>query len=713
MIERCGDRQRKCDGLKKWPLRFFIESLPVMLQVALLLLACGLCRNMLSVNTSVASTLIGLTGLGAAFFIGIVIAGTSSYACPFQTPASAVLRGPWKRVRCGVFSSGSYLKRVLPRIVRMSKQRVRSLLRRPSLPIDVPLGGIAISKLEPWLKPQDLANIRTTNGNDVRCVSWILRNITDPEALDAAVRLAGMIRWFDGPDVDVPYDLIVTTFEACFDFSGKLYPGSRDRAYYSGRAMVWIHALATHKSGELSPRFHLSRAKLERQGLDPDLRHLLRVSGDADFSYSWARGLLEMGPGHTPSHAQWIPDVLLHYSHVVLSVNPFWYTPWLFSSVHQTNVTTHVVLTRLLAWCAILDSPPTEEALMVQNKSYASSYFALLLLIAPFVRNFMEQILGQLSEAILRGAKGDWNQLGFISQIIPDLAKLEIRLACFTGFAYEWCSAIYENRKGFWHWEDLLFVCLELGFRHLDDRRRTVGIRLTHTEHHRALADVVFESQKAETIADLLHAWTLEGRFSGPADEMVGVCAEHLVGLDDLVPFSPRLRRHTIRFIRIAGYGAFEGAGVEKLIELLNRLCVTLEEMDRKGSWVSLLMDVIRSSEGPQRLSHWYWEHLVEFALLGRRLEFGDDAPKIAQLLVDAQEWEKLECWIGIEWMFLNPKKELEHPTLLLFRHRPGAAQKLEQWMERWSKRRKKDVPEPFRRILTQAHETVQRHDTL
>ena len=27
MIERCGDRQRKCDGLKKWPLRFFIESL--------------------------------------------------------------------------------------------------------------------------------------------------------------------------------------------------------------------------------------------------------------------------------------------------------------------------------------------------------------------------------------------------------------------------------------------------------------------------------------------------------------------------------------------------------------------------------------------------------------------------------------------------------------------------------------------------------------
>ena len=35
VIERCGDRQRKCDGLETWPLHFFVESLPVMLQVAL------------------------------------------------------------------------------------------------------------------------------------------------------------------------------------------------------------------------------------------------------------------------------------------------------------------------------------------------------------------------------------------------------------------------------------------------------------------------------------------------------------------------------------------------------------------------------------------------------------------------------------------------------------------------------------------------------
>ena len=36
MIERYGDRQRKCDGLQKWPFRLFVETLPVMLLLALL-----------------------------------------------------------------------------------------------------------------------------------------------------------------------------------------------------------------------------------------------------------------------------------------------------------------------------------------------------------------------------------------------------------------------------------------------------------------------------------------------------------------------------------------------------------------------------------------------------------------------------------------------------------------------------------------------------
>ena len=63
-----------------------------MLQIALLLLTCGLSRYMWSVNTSVARVIISFTVLGILFYIGIVVAGTSSYECPFQTPASIGLR---------------------------------------------------------------------------------------------------------------------------------------------------------------------------------------------------------------------------------------------------------------------------------------------------------------------------------------------------------------------------------------------------------------------------------------------------------------------------------------------------------------------------------------------------------------------------------------------------------------------------------------------
>ena len=380
MIERCGDRQRKCDGLETWRLHLFIESLPLMLQASLLLLACGLCRNMWSVNASVAYTLIGLTGLGVAFFAAIVIAGASSYACPFQTPASTALRSTWKRVRRGALFPGDQFKRAFSRSVRASKRRVRSLLRRPSLPVVIPLWDVQIQEHKPWLKPKDLATIGTTNTNDVGCVSWILWNITDPEALDAAVRLAGTIRWFDdGTNVELPYDLIVTTFEACFDPAGKLYPGSRDRAYYSGRVMVWIHTFARCKSEEFALRFPLSSAKHEEAGLDPDLGHLLRLNQVGWSDEQHIAQLLTIGPEHTPSHTQWISDVLLRRSWATWSEIDCQVILGWISDAPEAKITIclSVTLNRLLVWCIFLGSPPVEEALKVQNKSYGASWSVL------------------------------------------------------------------------------------------------------------------------------------------------------------------------------------------------------------------------------------------------------------------------------------------------------------------------------------------------
>jgi len=377
MIERCGDRQRKCDGLEKWPLHFFVESLPVMLQAALLLLACGLCRHMWSVNASVAFTLVSLTGLGVVFYVVIVTAGTSSYACPFQTPASISLHGPWKKVRRGIVSSTIRFKRMLSRARRMWNRRVRSLLRRQSLPTTVPLDNIEVHQSEPWMTPKDLSIIRRTNANDVRCVSWILTNITDPEALDAAIRLAGTIRWFDdGINVDPPYDLIASTFKACFDPTKRVYPGLRDRAYYSGRAMVWVHTLAMCKS-ELGNTFPLSETEYVAPGLDHDLEHLLQVNrvASSEVCIVW---LLATNAEHTPSHLQWMLNVLLHLTWANRTALDYEFLLDYISRKRETKTALplNATLNRLLVWCIFLESPVEEGALKIQDKSYDISTFA-------------------------------------------------------------------------------------------------------------------------------------------------------------------------------------------------------------------------------------------------------------------------------------------------------------------------------------------------
>ena len=63
-----------------------------MLQAALLLLGCALSRYLWEINTTVASVAIGTTSFGVAFYLSIVVAGTTSANCPYQTPASRILR---------------------------------------------------------------------------------------------------------------------------------------------------------------------------------------------------------------------------------------------------------------------------------------------------------------------------------------------------------------------------------------------------------------------------------------------------------------------------------------------------------------------------------------------------------------------------------------------------------------------------------------------
>ena len=90
-IERSHNRQRKLDGLITWCFGYVMESIPLMLQGALLLFGCALFSYLWDINTTTASVVFGVATFGVLFHLFVVIAGATSSSCPYQTPGSHIL----------------------------------------------------------------------------------------------------------------------------------------------------------------------------------------------------------------------------------------------------------------------------------------------------------------------------------------------------------------------------------------------------------------------------------------------------------------------------------------------------------------------------------------------------------------------------------------------------------------------------------------------
>ena len=376
VMERCGDRQRKCEGLEKWPLHLFVESLPVMLQVSLLLLACGLCRQMWSINTSVAYVLITLTAFGILFYLGIVVAGTSSYECPFQTPVSAALRDMWKRTRSQRFIFISYSKPVLSRMNLVLRRWARRLFLRPSLPIVLGevLSGSPVSEgRQQWPVSEDPASLRT-NANDIRCVSWILRNITDREAIDAAIRLAGTIRWFEGGvDTEPPYDVVVSTLWSCLDSSFKIYPGLMDRASYSARAILQIHVFALCRYPGVVHRFPLPPIPTYKE-FDGDLNDVFQLYCDIYDGPSPTRQALS--PTFSPAYLRWASNLLLRNVWARHHGSGLDIDSIRSDSQSWDELPFDVVLDRLLVWSILMGRPIDERIFLIKDNACVIFHFS-------------------------------------------------------------------------------------------------------------------------------------------------------------------------------------------------------------------------------------------------------------------------------------------------------------------------------------------------
>jgi len=458
-IERCGDRQRKFDGLEKWSFRVFIEGLPVLLQIALVLLACSLSQYMQSVNKSVARLVISFTVLGFIFYIGIMIAGISSYECPFQTPASTALRylgdsekarrllanvsplnvisftwrntpkflarlslpsvaslvyATWMDTRQGLVSASHHAYDVIRRplswefslahilsgihhtatmvghqtiilLLRIDRafgntkyrvvQGIRKFRRTGLLPTSTRDVGHQPQPPVPHnirglrLHVRNLKGIRRQNAANAHCVSWILRNITDPEAIYSAIRLAGDIRWFDGDSsYDPPFDLIVSAFEACFDSAKQVYPGMGDRVYFLARATLQISLRARARPQEHASKYPIPAVSSHPfDNANPKIYHLSRIlkqNLDAPRLTLAFNGMEET----TYTHRLWLSNLFVDLARV--GPKPILEVDRLSLDVASTNHQA-MVANILLMWYMFLGGHVEEETVWAVDKSYA------------------------------------------------------------------------------------------------------------------------------------------------------------------------------------------------------------------------------------------------------------------------------------------------------------------------------------------------------
>ena len=175
VVERSQNRQRKLNGIVTWYFDYVMESLPLMLQAALLLLGCALSKYLWNIKVVIAAVVLGVTAFGATFYVFIVVAGAIFESCPYQTPGAQFLRFLWKRV--------------------------------PSRSVLFPTKRPTIQQSE---TQSDTA--QTFDGEvtplDFRCISWMLKTSLDRSINQSTLKFLGSILANPGLDDEIVADCL-------------------------------------------------------------------------------------------------------------------------------------------------------------------------------------------------------------------------------------------------------------------------------------------------------------------------------------------------------------------------------------------------------------------------------------------------------------------------------------------------------------------------
>jgi len=247
--DKSRERQRKLDGLQRWHFHFAIESLPAMLQMALLLLGCALSLYLWTISRAVAGVAIGVTLFGITSYIFFTLAATFSYNCPYETPYTPVIRVLVSHSHTALIplvaplaGASRRFGKKLRQFARKNRSGMRSVMNSfCSAPnaqretVEVPLATVA--------SPVKIFDNFTFDWErceaDARCISWMLSSTTDNDVILSTVHFAADTVWYPATAVTLsPRDLVDLFFDCISD--RRVIPGKSEQALATGITLVSI-----------------------------------------------------------------------------------------------------------------------------------------------------------------------------------------------------------------------------------------------------------------------------------------------------------------------------------------------------------------------------------------------------------------------------------------------------------------------------------------
>ena len=294
-VEKSRDRQRKLDGFKQWNFQFAIESLPVMLQLALLLLGSGLTLYLWTISRTIAGVVLAFTLLGVASYSFFTLAAMFHYNCPYQTPLSIFIR---TIIRHLAQSNLAFIRslRSLISYVRNLRRLLLSGLRRAlqcfhcGSTVEEEVEGIVRADVvvAPTRIFEDVpVNWEVCEG-DSRCIWWALDYTTDADVIFTTARFAADMIWYPEVVGSVSPHVLANLFFDCLS-DGQVIPGKSEYATAIGMALASVlsmHLATEPRSlGFRELRLRLWNGTRKAFSSDPTCLLVMNVLGSFGFTH--------------------------------------------------------------------------------------------------------------------------------------------------------------------------------------------------------------------------------------------------------------------------------------------------------------------------------------------------------------------------------------------------------------------------------------------